>query len=84
MATLEFSVPYNNDEPEILPELFRLKRLGSNRIKEIYLCGPQEYFGSGRITSEINFDEFAEIVDKIHNEGIRVNLILNSTCEGID
>jgi hypothetical protein len=39
MATLEFSVPYNGD-PKLLPELFRLKTLGSNRIKEIYLSGP--------------------------------------------
>ena len=83
MEELEFSVPYN-DCPEILPELFRLKERGNNRIREIYLSGPQEYFGSGRITPIIKFDEFAEIVDKIHKVGIRVNLLLNSTCEGID
>jgi collagenase-like PrtC family protease len=83
MENLELSVPYNSDT-EILPELFKLKRVGNNIIREIYLCGPQEYSGSGRVMPEINLDEFTEIVDKIHKEGIRVNLILNSTCEGTD
>ncbi|MFC1846437.1 U32 family peptidase [Chloroflexota bacterium] len=81
MANLEFAVPYNND-PETLKEIFRLKKLGSNRIREIYLHGPQEYSGSGRVSPEIKMNEFVEIVDKIHKEGIRVNLLLNSTCEG--
>lgn len=79
--SVEFSAPYN-DDPETLTELFRLSKLGNNRVREIYLSGPQEYSGSGRVTPEIDINEFAEIVDKIHNEGIRVNLILNSTCEG--
>lgn len=83
MSALEFSVPYNGDS-ETLAELFRLKRLGSNRIKEVFLSGPQEYSSSGRITPKMNFDEFAAIVDLIHAEGIRVNLVLNPTCEGID
>jgi len=81
MEALEFSVPYNGN-PETLSELFRLNRLGKNRIREIYLSGPQENSGSGRIMPKIDFDEFTEIVAKIHNEGIRVNLTLNSTCEG--
>ena len=83
MEELEFSVPYNGD-PELLPELFKLNRLGNNSIREIFLCGPKEYSGSGRITPEVNPDEFAEIVNKIHKEGIRVNLVLNSTCEGTE
>jgi len=29
----------------------------------------------------MKIDEFIEIVDKIHKEGIRVNLLLNPTCE---
>jgi collagenase-like PrtC family protease len=81
MPGIEFSAPYNND-PETLNEIFRLKRLGDNKIKEIYLSGPQDYSGSGRITSELNLSQFIEIVDKIHEKGIRVNLVLNSTCEG--
>jgi collagenase-like PrtC family protease len=81
MADLEFSAPYNND-PETLEELFKLKNVGENRIKEIYLSGPQEYSGSGRMVDEISFSQFIEIVDKIHKEGIQVNLVLNPTCEG--
>ncbi len=81
MESLEFSVPYNND-PDTLEAIFALKQLGNNRITEIYLSGPQEYSGSGRIVPEIALDEFLGIVDKIHQEGLRVNLVLNSTCEG--
>lgn len=29
-------------------------------------------------------DEFRETVDKIHNQGIRANLVINSTCEGAE
>ena len=81
MAGLEFSVPYNND-PETLREIFKSKKLGKNKIREVYLAGPQEYSGSGRITDELNLSQFIEIVDRIHKEGLRVNLILNPTCEG--
>lgn len=81
MPNLEFSVPYNND-PEILKDIFELKRLEHNRIREVYLSGPQEYSGSGRVTKKINLDEFAGVVDKIHSEGLKVNLVLNTTCEG--
>jgi collagenase-like PrtC family protease len=83
MTHLEFSIPYNND-PATLPEIFRLKTQNGNRIREIYLSGPQEYSGSGRIAPEMEFNEFARIVDSIRNEGIRVNLLLNSICEGSD
>jgi collagenase-like PrtC family protease len=83
MPALEFSIPYNND-PEALPEIFRLKAHNGNRIREIYLSGPQEYSGSGRIAPEMDFGEFAKVADSIHKEGIRVNLLLNSICEGSD
>jgi collagenase-like PrtC family protease len=83
MAGLEFSAPYNND-PETLEELFKLKSFGENRIREIYLSGPQEYSGSGRITKELNLGQFIGIVDKIHEQGIRVNLVFNTTCEGTE
>lgn len=80
---LEFSVPYNND-PETLPEIFRLKSVNNNRIREIYLSGPQEFSGSGRIAPEMDFAEFARLVESINREDIRVNLLLNATCDGAD
>lgn len=83
MEGLEFSAPYNND-PETLQEIFKLKRLGNNKVREIYLSGPQEYSGSGRVTPRLSLGRFINIVDEIHSEGIRVNLLLNSTCEGIN
>jgi len=83
MSQLEFSVPYNND-PGTLPEIFKLKSQNGNCIREIYLSGPQEFSGSGRIAPELNFSEFIGIVDSIHREGIRVNLLLNSVCDGSD
>lgn len=49
MSSLEFSLPYNND-PAMLEELPGLKKLGNNKITEVYLSGPQEYSGSGRLT----------------------------------
>ncbi len=81
MAELEFSVPYNND-PETLPEIFRRKELNGNRVREIYMSGPEAYAGSGRISAALGFDAFAAAVERIHREGIRVNLLLNSTCDG--
>jgi len=83
MPNLEFSAPYNSD-PETLKEIFRLKKFGGNRIREVYLSGPQEYSGSGRIMFGMDITDFTNIVDMIHSEGIRVNLILNPTCEGSD
>jgi len=83
MSGLEFSIPYNND-PESLEEIFRLKEHNGNRIREIYLSGPQEFSGAGRIAPELSFDEFAGVVRSIHDHGIRVNLLLNSICEGSD
>jgi len=83
MSGLEFSIPYNND-PESLQEIFRLKEHNGNRIREIYLSGPQEFSGAGRIAPELGFDEFTNVVKSIHDQGIRVNLLLNSICEGSD
>ena len=83
MENLEFSAPYNNDL-ETLKEIFKMKKLGKNNIREIYLAGPQVYSGSGRITNELNLAQFADIVSRIHKEGLKVNLIINSTCEGAD
>ncbi len=83
MDALEFSVPYNND-PDTLAEILKRKELNGNRIREVYLSGPQEFSGAGRITPEMNFEQFASVVNRVHGAGIRVNLLLNSTCEGSD
>ena len=83
MSRLEFSIPYNND-PQTLAEVFGRKELHGNRIREVYLSGPQEFSGSGRIAPELDFNGFSQVVEKIHKEGIRVNLLLNSICEGSD
>ncbi len=83
MGGIDFSVPYNND-PETLAEIFRLKERNGNRVAEIYLSGPQEFSGAGRIVPEMEFGDFADLAGKIHGKGIRVNLLLNSICEGAD
>ncbi len=83
MGSFEFAVPYNIDRLT-LNEVFGLKKSGNNSIREVYLSGPQEYSGSGRSCPEMSVNEFTEIVDEIHKEGIRVNLIMNPTCEGSD
>ena len=81
MTALEFSVPYNEDA-ESLGKIFELKKLGDNRITEIFLSGPQEYSASGRVMDELGLDLFMDTVDRIHREDLRVNLVINSTCEG--
>jgi len=81
MSTLEFSIPYNND-PETLTDIFKYKECNGNSIREIYLSGPQEYAGSGRISKAQSLDDFAAVVERIHQEEIRVNLLMNSVCEG--
>jgi collagenase-like PrtC family protease len=81
MAGLEFSVPYNND-PATLEALFKLQGLNGNRIREVYLSGPQQYSGSGRIMDTMDEAGFVALLGRIHAQGIRANLVMNSTCEG--
>jgi collagenase-like PrtC family protease len=83
MPGLEFSVPYNNN-PETLAEIFKLQNLNGNRIREIYLSGPQQYSGSGRIMAEMSEENFVKVLKLIHGQGIRANLVMNTTCEGLD
>jgi collagenase-like PrtC family protease len=83
MSGLEFSVPYNND-PETLDEIVRLKERNGNRIREVYLSGPQEYAGAGRIAPEMGYDDLATVVGRIRAAGLGANLLLNSVCEGDD
>jgi collagenase-like PrtC family protease len=78
---LSYSIPYNSD-PATLAEVCKLKHLGSNSIVEVYLSGPQANAGSGRIVPEMDQAGFALVVNRIHQAGLRANLVLNSTCEG--
>jgi len=81
MTALEFSVPYNEDAKS-LDKIFELKKLGENKITEVFLSGPQEYSSSGRVMDELSMDMFLVAVERIHKEGLRVNLVINTTCEG--
>lgn len=81
MPNLEFSVPYNNDHAT-LNALFKIKYLGGNRIREVYLNGPQDFAGSGRITDRLKEEEFINLLHDIHREELRANLVMNATCEG--
>jgi collagenase-like PrtC family protease len=83
MKPLEFSIPYNSSM-DTLKEVFRLNESSDNLVREVYLSGPQKYAGSGRVAPQIDTEEFLSLVNEIHKHGIRVNLTLNSTCEGID
>jgi collagenase-like PrtC family protease len=76
-------VPYN-EKPESLEEIFKLKKIGNNLITEVFLSGPQEYSASGRAMDKLELGSFLETVKKIHDEGIKVNLVMNPTCEGDD
>jgi collagenase-like PrtC family protease len=83
MNSLEFSIPYDGN-PESLPKIFALNRLNDNKVREVYLAGPQQYSPATRIMPRITLNEFINIINQIHAEGIGVNLLLNSTCEGSD
>jgi hypothetical protein len=85
---LELSVPYTGDSApypganEILQDMIEFNNLSGNCINEIYLSGPQSFSGSGRVTSEIDDDEFVNIIDRLHKTGLSGNLAMNSVCEG--
>ncbi len=83
MPKLRFSVPYNNDF-SLLKKLVEMKNLNGNKIEEIYFSGPQEYFGSGRIVKKTTIEDIIEVIKFCKENGIKTNLLLNSTCEGLD
>ena len=83
MRSLEFSVPYNND-PGILKSILELKKIGENNIVEIFLAGPQELYGSGRISPEQSKEQFIGLLETIHKGGLRTNLVINSICGGAE
>ena len=81
MDGLIFSAPYN-DDIETLEAVLGLENFHGNRTVEVYLSGPQQYAGSGRITPETSERQFYDVVERIHMAGLRANLVLNATCEG--
>ncbi len=83
MSGFKFSVPYNNDF-SLLEKLVEMKNLNGNKISEVYLPIPQEYFGSGRIVSKLSLKEFIKTTKFCHENGLKINMTMNSTCEGID
>jgi collagenase-like PrtC family protease len=83
MANLDFSIPYNGDI-HVLEESLSIESSVNNRISEVYLSGPQTFSGAGRSMPSIDINEFSDIASRIHNRNIRVNLVLNSTCDGSD
>ena len=83
MAQLEFSVPYNRDAAT-LRQLIALQRRDGNVIREIYLNAPQAITGSGRVGNVTTLDEFVGVVSIIREAGIRVDVTMNSTCDGGD
>ena len=83
MPNKEFSLPYNGDE-NTLDELLKLQSRNGNRIREIYLNAPQSITGSGRVGAETTEGEFLETVERIHDAGVRVDITMNSTCDGAD
>lgn len=83
MAQLEFSVPYNGNAVT-LRQLIALQGRGGNVIREIYLNAPQSITGSGRVGNVTTLDEFAETVKVIREANIRIDITMNSTCDGGD
>ncbi|NOQ55523.1 MAG: hypothetical protein GQ477_01815 [Nanohaloarchaea archaeon] len=83
MSNLRFSVPYNNNY-SLLNKLSEIKDLSRNKIEEVYLAGPQEYFGSGRVTPKYELVDFIDVIKFCHENGLKVNLLLNSQCEGLE
>ncbi|ODS42918.1 MAG: hypothetical protein MSIBF_06565 [Candidatus Altiarchaeales archaeon IMC4] len=83
MPNFKFSVPYNNNQG-LLNRISDVRGSDGNGVQEIYLSGPPEYLASGRIMPRLDIEGFTSILGKIHDMGLRANLILNSTCEGLD
>ncbi len=61
-----------------------LKKIGGNNIVEIFLAGPQEFSGSGRISPEQSKERFTGLLQTIHKGGLKTNLVINSICGGAD
>ncbi|MDR0350883.1 MAG: U32 family peptidase, partial [Coriobacteriales bacterium] len=83
MAGLGFSVPYNND-PKTLDALLAMRGRTGNVIREVYLAVPEEVVGSGRVGATVSVEDFLGTVKRIHAADVRVDMVMNSTCDGSD
>lgn len=83
MPGLEFSVPFNGDE-QTLSALLAMRQRGGNFVREVYMGVPQSITGSGRAGLDTTDAQFEDTVERIHAAGVRVDLTMNSTCEGSD
>jgi len=83
MPGFRFSVPYNNDF-SLLERIVEMKEINRNRIEEVYFFGPQEYFGSGRVVQRVTIEDIVKVIKFCKENGLKTNLLLNSTCEGIE
>lgn len=77
-----FSVPYNSDD-KTLDALLSLQN-EKGPIREVYLSGPEVFSSSGRVARSMDIASFRDVVERIHRAGVRVNLVMNSVCEGIE
>ena len=85
MSNSRFWIPFNNDLAllERLEETFS-SRTGKNTIEGIYFPAPQNYFGSARVVSPFTLDTALKIISFCNKLGWKTNMLLNSSCEGID
>lgn len=83
MSPFEFSVPYNSDRAT-LSGLLDMAREHKGRIREVFLSGPEDMSSSGRVARGMNAPEFESIVREVHRAGVRANLVMNTTCEGVE
>lgn len=85
MSGFKFSIPYNN-RFETLRKLSENYGEGieDNEIEKIYLSPPTEVFGTGRHLNEISTEHIEKVIDFCHENGYKVSLAMNSTCEGVD
>lgn len=79
---MEFSVPYNGDRG-LISQLALLRDAEGVPIRELFLSGPRENASSGRVVHNGNVEQFYATVEQMHAAGFRVNLVMNSTCEGL-
>ncbi len=82
MTATTFSIPYNSDE-KTLEALLSMQN-DSGAIREVYLSGPEAFAASGRVARSMDIESFARIVSLIHGANVRVNLVMNSVCEGVE